>query len=316
MIVALIIFGILAILFAILFFVSVKKNKDQRAQDRIRSDKELKLLKEQLEKLATESQNTSENRIIELNNRIDEKNSIIVNLDEQINKKKQELTDIAMRWVYINTEKETAQVELQGILKNQKDNSDKVFQLQEAIRDAETALQNDKKDIEIVRNELKDLSERKRLAILNQEEIEDKLWDYSITPKEQELISILERIKNDYPELKLDISTIEWRKVWLPKVQDLCNSKGLDKKGIYRLVLKSDPGVCYVGQAVNIKDRWYQHIKKMIGVEFRGNEKVYNYRPEDFYWSVIEFEPQDLNESEHYWIEFYGCKEKGLNKKA
>lgn len=97
MIAALIIFGILAILFAILFFVSVKKNKDQRVQDRIRSDKELKLLKEQLEKLATESQNTSENRIIELNNRIDEKNSIIVNLDEQINKKKQELGDLAVR---------------------------------------------------------------------------------------------------------------------------------------------------------------------------------------------------------------------------
>ena len=316
MIVALIIFGILAILFAILFFVSVKKNKDQRAQDRIRSDKELKLLKEQLEKLTTESQNTSENRIIELNNRIDEKNSIIVNLDEQINKKKQELGDLAIRWNYISLNKENAQDELEKILKNQKDNSERVFQLQEAIRDAETALQNDKRDIEIVRNELKDLSERKRLAILNQEEIEDKLWDYSITPKEQELISILERIKNDYPELKLDISTIEWRKVWLPKVQDLCNSKGLDKKGIYRLVLKSDPGVCYVGQAVNIKDRWYQHIKKMIGVELRGNEKVYNYRPEDFYWSIIEFEPQDLNESEHYWIEFYGCKEKGLNKKA
>lgn len=97
MVAALIVFGVLAVLFAILFFVSAKKNKDQRAQDRIRSDKELKLLKEQLEKLATESQNTSENRIIELNNRIDEKNSIIVNLDEQIDEKKQELGDIAVR---------------------------------------------------------------------------------------------------------------------------------------------------------------------------------------------------------------------------
>ena len=97
MIAAIIIFAALAILFAILFFVSLKKNKNQRVQDRIRSNKELKLLKEQIEKLATESQNTSENRIIELNNRIDEKNSIIVNLDEQINKKKQELGDIAVR---------------------------------------------------------------------------------------------------------------------------------------------------------------------------------------------------------------------------
>ena len=97
MIAAIIIFAALAALFAILFFVSLKKNKDQRVRDRIRSDKELKLLKEQIEKLATESQNTSENRIIELNNRIDEKNSIIINLDEQINQKKQELGDIVVR---------------------------------------------------------------------------------------------------------------------------------------------------------------------------------------------------------------------------
>ena len=97
MIAAIIIFAALAILFAIFFFVSLKKNKDQRVRDRIRSDKELKLLKEQIEKLATESQNTSENRIIELNNRIDEKNSIIINLDEQINQKKQELGDIVVR---------------------------------------------------------------------------------------------------------------------------------------------------------------------------------------------------------------------------
>ena len=84
-----------------------------------------------------------------------------------------------------------------------------MFQLQEDIRNSEGILRSDLKNIETIKKELKDLSERKRLAILNQEEIEDKLWDYSITPKEQELISILERIKNDYPELKLDISTIE-----------------------------------------------------------------------------------------------------------
>ena len=84
-----------------------------------------------------------------------------------------------------------------------------MFQLQEEIRNSEEILKSDLRNIETIKKELKDLSERKRLAILNQDEIEDKLWDYSITPKEQELISILERIKNDYPELKLDISTIE-----------------------------------------------------------------------------------------------------------
>ena len=102
----------------------------------------------------------------------------------------------------------------------------------------------------------------------------------------------------------------------MPKLQDIGNREGLNCRGIYRLVLKSDEKVCYVGQAVNIQDRWYQHVKKMIGADAKGAEKLYNYRPEDFYWSVIEFDSKDLNDSEHYWIEFFGCKERGLNKKA
>lgn len=63
----------------------------------------------------------------------------------------------------------------------------------------------------------------------------------------------------------------------------MTNEHDLGRSGIYRLVLKNDENVCYVGQAINIKDRWYQHIKKMIGVDVKGNEKLYNYRPEDFY---------------------------------
>lgn len=53
----------------------------------------------------------------------------------------------------------------------------------------------------------------------------------------------------------------------------------------------------------------------MIGVMPTGNEKLYGYRPEDFYWCIVEKgNGVDLNESEKYWIDFYCCKE-GLNKK-
>ena len=39
----------------------------------------------------------------------------------------------------------------------------------------------------------------------------------------------------------------------------------------------------------------------MIGVDVKGGEKLYNYRPEDFYWTVVEFTAQsNLNEREHY----------------
>lgn len=53
----------------------------------------------------------------------------------------------------------------------------------------------------------------------------------------------------------------------------------------------------------------------MIGVDTVGNERLYEYRPDDFWWTIVEENPESLNESEHYWIEYFGCKEKGLNRK-
>ena len=35
----------------------------------------------------------------------------------------------------------------------------------------------------------------------------------------------------------------------------MTNEHNLGRSGIYRLVLKEDESICYVGQAVNIKER-------------------------------------------------------------
>ena len=172
------------------------------------------------------------------------------------------------------------------------------------------------KEVAALEKEIEELKEKKRLAVLHQNENVVEGWEFFITPHEKELISLLEKIKMDYAELRGDIATIEWKKIWLPKIQDIVNRNELDgKKCIYRLVLKEDNEVCYVGQAVNVKERWYQHIKKMIGVDTVGNERLYEYRPDDFWWTIVEENPKNLNESEHYWIEYFGCTEKGLNKK-
>ena len=171
-------------------------------------------------------------------------------------------------------------------------------------------------EVAALEKEIEELKEKKRLAVLHQDKDAVEGWEFFITPHEKELISLLEKIKMDYAELRGDIATIEWKKIWLPKIQDIVNRNELDgKKCIYRLVLKEDNEVCYVGQAVNVKERWYQHIKKMIGVDTVGNERLYEYRPDDFWWTIVEENPENLNESEHYWIEYFGCKEKGLNRK-
>ena len=53
----------------------------------------------------------------------------------------------------------------------------------------------------------------------------------------------------------------------------------------------------------------------MIGADNKGSEKLYDYRPNEFYWTIIESGCNDLNAAEKYRIEYYCCKEKGLNKK-
>lgn len=142
-----------------------------------------------------------------------------------------------------------------------------------------------------------------------------RFYEFELTTKEEELVKLVREIEVMYPDLKRDLATIEWKKVWLPQVQSFTTELS-GKTGIYRLVSKKDDTVSYVGQACDIKERWYQHIKKMVGVDVPGNEKLYKVgRPDELKWSVIELVGrEDLNERERYWIEYFGCRERGLNR--
>ena len=76
----------------------------------------------------------------------------------------------------------------------------------------------------------------------------------------------------------------------------------------------------YIGQAVNIADRWKQHIKRGIGAEAPINNKLYpamkEFGPENFTFEVVEICPRaKLNEREDYWQDFYKAKEFGYSMK-
>jgi hypothetical protein len=54
----------------------------------------------------------------------------------------------------------------------------------------------------------------------------------------------------------------------------------------------------------------------MVGVTGRGNERLYDYRPDELLWEIVECgDNVDLNSSEKYWIEYYAAIEVGLNRK-
>ena len=97
----------------------------------------------------------------------------------------------------------------------------------------------------------------------------------------------------------------------MKKLRELQQVDG--KTGVYRIwVNDAATGTphCYVGQAVDIGDRWNTHLKRLVGAE--EGTKVAFYRDAKQYltqlnWEVLEeCDRSKLNEVEHYWIEFYG----------
>ena len=200
-----------------------------------------------------------------------------------------------------------------------------IGELDSGIKALESRISSGKEVLEKIESEIKttevalaDLANLKA-SVLAVEEGAGTSWTFSPGDKKRlvELIhQLVDEYGNQFPILRKELLKAEWSSVWLPQVQQLCSREGLDRGGIYRLTLKSDPDCVYIGQAQSIKERWYTHFKKMLGVEAKGTERLYDYKPDDFEWSVVEFKEGNLDSDEKYWIDYYKCREIGLNKKG
>lgn len=96
------------------------------------------------------------------------------------------------------------------------------------------------------------------------------------------------------------------------------NSKEV-KTGIYKIT-NLENGMCYVGQAVNIADRWRQHVKRGTGADTPTRNKLYpamlEFGIENFSFEIIEECSREmLNEREQFWQEYFKAKEFGYSIK-
>lgn len=86
--------------------------------------------------------------------------------------------------------------------------------------------------------------------------------------------------------------------------------------GIYKIT-DLTTGLAYIGQSVDIKERFRQHIKSSLaysGATNRLYQTMQKSGQSNFTFEVLEQVPRDkLNEREVYWIDFYKTKEYGLN---
>lgn len=152
-----------------------------------------------------------------------------------------------------------------------------------------------------------------------------------------------ERTKKDFYRLnipEIDLAEIEKIKEVLPYVR---NPEALNKAlwkvyyekpytdlvgrvigsqqitGIYKITNITNQ-MCYVGQAVNIAERWKQHIKRGMGAEAPTKNKLYpammSFGVENFTFEVIqECKKSELDEREDYWQDFFKAKEFGYSIK-
>lgn len=182
------------------------------------------------------------------------------------------------------------------------------------------ALQDSIKDLE----EWVSGHEKLREAIRAAEERSSRGWWIDAPQEDLEMCQLIEQISQEYPIIREDLLGIAWKRVWLPAMQDI-GKEVSGKGGIYRLVMVDIEGnpmvnewgveICYVGQAVDFKERWYQHAKKMVGMVSKGREKLYKMitSPNEVRWEIVEELDRSesaavFNERERFWIDFYGAE--------
>lgn len=157
-------------------------------------------------------------------------------------------------------------------------------------------------------------------ANLREEEKKNNLQFYTLDLANMDVQEV-EKIKSITPYLRNSrpLNKAIWEAYYRNPTSDLVNRIVKGKSGIYKITCLLDEKV-YVGQAVDLAERFKQHVKCGIGIDAPRN-KLYlameQFGVENFTFEVIEYCPAtQLNEREKYWIDFYKSNAYGFNMTA
>lgn len=180
-------------------------------------------------------------------------------------------------------------------------------------------------NIEEAKIQLSDLQAKQTAYIeeqLRKEKIQKDLDFYRmvLSQDDKDDISHLREVQRSFHR-KEAIDKVIWEVYYKPAYDILMShlfKKGQDKVcGIYKITSLTS-GKIYIGQSVDIRTRWRDHIKSAL---VTGNKTNLLYSamakefPENFTFEILEEVPRaQLNEREKYYIDFYQSAKVGLNK--
>ncbi len=261
------------------------------------------------------------------------------NLNQMIESKRQELDELKSNVKSQNELVQSLTNTADDLRKNAEERAEEVYQARLASYETRVSaleLQYKKKDAEfqsqlqqvsekIVQEErkLSDLEAKQAAYVEAQRrrqemETQKDFYRLEINDYDKNDIILLREMQSRFVR-KEAIDKLIWE-VYFKKPYDALMSRlALDatkKCGIYKIT-NLTTGEPYIGQSVDIKERFRAHIKSGL-FSAPATNKFYQamkkYGPEDFTFEILEEVSRDkLNEREIYWIDFYKTREFGLN---
>lgn len=287
-----------------------KKIKVQRTDQINRINQEIFNTTKELLRLEKEKQNYK----IDVNN-TKEKLEILHNEQDKLNKElKQKETNINS---YYDTLKTKGQQSFQNF---QKQLCDKYDKKEKQFNSKIQLLNKQQKQAQDQLAQIKKVYEAATAARLREQEDEQKWSFYRIRLTDQQAtdISKIQKWKQNLYD-PTTVSKVIWSAYILKPTSDLCN-RVLGSKtvcGIYKITNKAT-GEVYIGQSVNVAQRWKQHIKCGLGIDASSTNKLYNIMQRTGVWNftfeILEECSRDkLNEKERFWINMYQSNKVGMN---
>ena len=249
---------------------------------------------------------------------LDNQNKINEDITRSIEEKKQQLItlqeDVNKRFIEIDVDKENYEKQ---VAQHKSD-------LEESIQSIMQKYLNEEKQLsETIKG-----YEQKIQAYIEEEkrreEMNSQLDFYRLTLTESEINDVIRLMEFSSTISRPDVLRKLIYKTYFEKqMNDLLGrivGANSEVSGIYKIT-HIESKKSYIGQTINIKDRWRTHLKRGLGIDTPITNKFYNsmmqLKPWNFTWEVIEYCPKEqLNEKEKYWIDFHQTNSWGWNSKG
>lgn len=195
----------------------------------------------------------------------------------------------------------------------------------QALKEAAQQYEKEQQQFELNKKTFESLQNSINVAIeaaKREEEKKEKIHFYHIQLSESDKneISHLREVSS-YLKDPTPLNKVIWKIYYENPTTDLINRVvgPKPKCGIYKIT-NMENNKSYVGQAVNIADRWRQHIKRGLGADPATKNKLYPAMQaigvENFTFEIVEECPREqLNDKEDFWQNYFKAKDFGYSIK-